>query len=78
MAQIDLDNFIRVEKQRNNVHQKVPATLSSYTISGEKYVQIDTYGRPGRKKPESNSQSLQLDKEAAERLIGILKQEFGI
>jgi hypothetical protein len=33
--------------------------------NGEKYVQIDTYGRATRNMPEKISQSLQFDKESA-------------
>lgn len=78
MAQIDLRNLQRIEKNKNTVHEKVRATYTVFQADGEKYVQLDTYGRIGRENPEKISQSIQLDSEAAKFLVDILKHEFDI
>ena len=76
MAQISLENIKRIEKQRNVIHEKVHTTYSIFELDEKKYVQIDTYGRLDRENPEKISQSIQLDKEAAEFLVNILIKEF--
>ena len=53
MAQINLNNIKRIEKQRNTVHDEVYSTCSVFEIDGERYVQLDTYGRVGRENPEN-------------------------
>ena len=69
MAQISLSSIQKIEKSRNTVHDKVHATYTIFEIGGEKYVQIDTYGRIDRENPEKISQTLQFDKATAEFLI---------
>lgn len=76
MAQISLESIAKIEKFRNTVHEKVHATYTTFEIGGEKYVQIDTYGRIDRENPEKISQSLQFDKSTAEFLIKLLSEEF--
>ena len=76
MAQISLDSIKKVLKTRNTIHEKVHATYTVFEMDGEKYVQIDTYGRIDRENPEKISQSFQLDKQAARFLIDILNEEF--
>lgn len=76
MAQISLDSIKKIFKSRNTVHEKVHATYTVFELGGEKYVQIDTYGRIDRENPEKISQSFQLDKQAAEYLVDILTKEF--
>ena len=63
MAQISLDNIKKIEKNRNTIHEKVHAAYTVFEMDGEKYVQIDTYGRIDRENPEKISQSIQFDKE---------------
>lgn len=76
MAQISLDNIKKIEKNRNTIHEKVHATYTVFEMDGEKYVQIDTYGRIDRENPEKISQSIQFDKETATFLVNLLKEEF--
>ena len=78
MAQIDMNLFDRLEKNRNTVHGKVYATYSSFVTGGKKYFQIDTYGKADRAMPGKISQSLQFDKSSAESLIALLKKEFNL
>ena len=76
MAQIKIEEFERIEKNRNTVHDSVYATYTVFEQSGERYLQIDTYGKSGRENPGKISQSIQINKEMAQILIEMMKQEF--
>lgn len=76
MAQINLNNIKRIEKQRNTVHDEVYSTYSVFEIDGERYVQLDTYGRVGRENPEKLSQTIQLNRDTAKFLAELLSREF--
>ncbi|MFR5857870.1 MAG: methionyl-tRNA formyltransferase [Clostridia bacterium] len=78
MARISIENIRKLEKSRNSVHEKVETTYTIFKMDGEKYVQIDTYGRIGRENPEKISQSFQLDRSTALFLVHLLRAEFGI
>lgn len=78
MAQIDISNLTKVSKERNIVHDQVYATYTVFENNGEKYLQIDTYGKPARENPEKISQSFQFDREAASYLVNLLIEEFGL
>ena len=71
MARISIENIRKLEKSRNSVHEKVETTYTIFKMDGEKYVQIDTYGRIGRENPEKISQSFQLDRSTALFLVHI-------
>lgn len=78
LAQIDLGNIKKIEKQRNTVHEKVHTTYTLFEEGGEKFIQFDTYGRVGRENPEKISQSIQLEKETAQFLVDLLIKEFNL
>ncbi|WP_042149693.1 hypothetical protein [Paucisalibacillus sp. EB02] len=79
MAFIDVKKIKRVEKDCNLIHKEVEASYSSFSsTNGTKYVQIDTYGTNDRLYRGKISQSIQIDKNSAEKLIQILKKEFGL
>lgn len=78
MAQISLDNFVKIQKTRNQLHEKVYATYTAFEKEGQKYVQIDTYGRADRFNPEQVSQSIQLDESTARYLVRLLIKEFDL
>ena len=78
MAQINLNNIKRIEKQRNTVHDEVYSTYSVFEIDGERYVQLDTYGRVGRENPEKLSQTIQLNRDTAKFLVDLLSREFDL
>lgn len=78
MAQINLNSIKRVDKERYNVHEEVYSTYSAFEINGVKYVQIDTYGRVGRENPEKLSQTIQLNKDTAKFVVGLLTKEFDL
>lgn len=76
MAQIDVNNFEKLDKQKIFLHDKVYATYSTFDSLGKHYLQIDTYGRSDREIPGKISQSFQLDEETAKVLYILLKEEF--
>lgn len=78
MAQIDLETVRHIDKDRNTVHIKVHATYTAFELDGQKYFQIDTYGKSGREMPEKISQSIQFDKESAQFFVALLKREFNL
>lgn len=78
MAQIDIDNLKRVNKERNSIHDQVYATYTVFDNNGEKYLQIDTYGKAARENPEKISQSFQFNRKAASYLANLLIEEFGL
>lgn len=78
MARLNLDTIKKIEKERNSVHTKVTTTYSVFCEEGNKYVQIDTYGRSDRDIPEKISQSIQLDRESAKFIVKLLVNEFDL
>lgn len=76
MARLNLDNIKKIEKDRVSVHTKVTTTYSVFGVKGEKYVQIDTYGKNDRAIPEKISQSIQFDRESAKFFVKLLINEF--
>jgi hypothetical protein len=68
--------FTRKERDRVSIHDEIEATYTSFERDGRVLLQIDTYGRNTRQVPGKQSQTLQLDREGAEALYGILKREF--
>lgn len=63
--------------ERNSLHKEIGATYSVFGIDEKRIVQIDTYGSVDREIPGKKSQTIQLDREGAENLFLILKNEFG-
>ena len=49
-----------------------------FVYNGEKYFQIDTYGRKNRQNPNQKSQQIQLDKRSTTYLINILIEYFDL
>ena len=78
MAQISLESIERIEKTRNVLHEKVYTTYTVFEKDGQKYVQLDTYGKDDRDNPEKISQSIQLDEETARFLVKLLIKEFDL
>jgi len=54
----------------------VEAVVRLIECAGEKLVQIDTYGRPGREMPGKLSQSLRLDASAFRKLVELGNRHF--
>ncbi|NLT16952.1 MAG: methionyl-tRNA formyltransferase [Clostridiales bacterium] len=78
MAQINANKFVRIEKQRNNIHEIVSSTYTVFEGNDKKYLQIDTYGKQDREMPEKVSQSFQVDEETARFLINLLIAVFAL
>lgn len=78
MALITEKKFARIEKNRNSIHRPTSATYTIFEKNGERFFQIDTFGSDERIMKEKISQSVQLDKKMAEKLIDILRNEFNI
>jgi len=57
-------------------HDEVEAIVRLVDCGREKFVQIDTYGRPGREKPGKLSQTIRLDQAAFEKLCQVAKSHF--
>lgn len=71
-------NFERREMGRNSLHKEIDATFSVFGDGDAKVLQIDTYGSETREMPGKKSQTLQFDREGAEKLYKILKREFSL
>ncbi|MCZ0704479.1 hypothetical protein J2T56_003001 [Natronobacillus azotifigens] len=79
MALIVESKFNRVDKHKKNVHEEVESTYSIFTAnSGEKYIQIDTYGKSDREIPGKVSQSIQINKTMAKELLKLIEHEFNL
>ena len=78
MAKIDVRKITKIVKDRNTVQDEVSATYTVFEKFGEKYFQIDTYGRSDRIETEKASQIIQIDEISAKELIKLLIKEFGI
>lgn len=76
MAQLDLNNIEELKKTRNTIHEKVYTTYTCFEQYGDKYVQIDTYGKSDRDMPGKISQSIQFNEETAKFLVELLTNEF--
>ena len=66
-------NFSSKEAKRTSRHSEVEATFHVFTEGGETFLQIDTYGAPGRQIEGKVSQSIQLGAEGRAALLVILK-----
>ena len=78
MAKIDVRKIKKIVKDRNTVQDEVSATYTVFEKFGQKYFQIDTYGRSDRIETEKASQIIQIDEISAKELIKLLIKEFGI
>ena len=78
MARLKIDKIIKIDKQRNSVHEEVVGTYTTFESDGEKYLQIDTYGKSEREMPEKISQSFQFNLESAKYIVNLLNKEFNL
>jgi hypothetical protein len=70
--------FKSATAERHSVHPEVECTYISFVSgNGGKYLQINTYGSDTREVKDRPSQMVQFDAEGAERLVKIIKAEFG-
>lgn len=78
MAKINIKNMTKQDKARYSIQEEVEAKYSVFEKDGEKFFQIDTYGRSNRVETEKSSQIIQLDESSAKELIKLLVKEFNI
>ena len=78
MAKINIKTMTKQEKARYSIQEEVEAKYSVFEKDGEKFFQIDTYGRSNRVETEKSSQIIQLDESSAKELIKLLVKEFNI
>ena len=57
-------------------HEEVDAIVRCIECDGEKLVQIDTYGRASREKPNKLSQTIRLNKAAFDKLMKVGASHF--
>lgn len=57
-------------------HDEVEAVVRLIECNGEKLLQIDSYGRPGRETPGKLSQTLRLDEAAFRKLVALGNKHF--
>ena len=67
-----LETLLPKDAKRTSVHGEVEATFHIFDHGGETFLQIDTYGAPGRQIPEKVSQSIQLGRSGISQLKAIL------
>ena len=70
--------FEKLDGERTQLHEEVDAKYVVFERDSKGFVQINTYGRPGREIPGKVSQSIQLDRQGAEALVAILRKAFQI
>jgi hypothetical protein len=55
-------DLVKTTKDRTKIHEPVSrCEYFTFVKDGETYVQLDTYGKPGREQPNTPSQMLQFD-----------------
>jgi len=69
-------HLTELHKERNVVHDPVECGYTSFDKGGSRYLQLDTYGSPGRQIPGKVSQSIQLDVESAGELKALIERTF--
>ena len=76
MAQINENTLSKKDRDRYSIHEKIDSSYSIFSIDGEKFFQIDMYGKSDREIPGKVSQTIQFDKVIAKKIVEILKNEF--
>lgn len=71
-----ITDFHEVAVDNAKVHEGVSCGWRVFSASGERILQLDTYGSEARKLPGKVSQSIQLDQAAAQRLMAIVPEGF--
>lgn len=72
-----IDRFEEVSSGKEVVHRPVTCGWRTFSVDGSPILQLDTYGTAERQIPNKVSQSIQLDRRAAEVLFGLIRDTFG-
>lgn len=73
-----LSNKITKINKNSRVQKEMECTYNVFSVNENGYIQFDTYGTSERKSELKSSQTIQFDRETAEHLIEILKDEFNL
>ncbi len=76
MARLNMETISKTSKERNSIHEKALATYTVFDENGQKFVQLDTYGKSSRANPGKISQSIQFDEDSARFFVNLLIKEF--
>jgi hypothetical protein len=71
-----LHSFSPVTTSKHSRHGPVECGYQVFDVDGDRILQLDTYGSSSRQFQGKTSQSIQLDREAARRLLDLLTQAF--
>jgi hypothetical protein len=71
-----ISQFRAVSADRSSVHKPVTCGWRIVRVDGSVLLQLDTYGSDDREIPDKVSQSIQLDRAAAQELMGLIRQAF--
>ncbi len=71
-----IKKFEHRPNEGTRVHDRVTCGYRWFDVDGQRILQLDTYGSSDRMIPGKVSQSIQLDREAADALLGIIEQSF--
>ncbi len=77
MALITSKKITKINKN-SRVQKETNCTYNVFNFNENKYIQFDTYGTSERKSESKSSQTIQFNRETAEHLIQILKDEFNL
>ncbi|OBG64738.1 hypothetical protein [Mycobacterium sp. E3339] len=72
-----ISEFQHVGSDRNAVHKPVLCGWRSFTVDGQTFLQLDTYGSDERQIPNKVSQSIQLGRDGAATLLKLIQDTFG-
>lgn len=71
-----IEDFHETTSELNKLHGPVECGWRAFAVDGRQLLQLDTYGSSERKIRGKVSQSIQLDEESAQALVGILDRAF--
>lgn len=72
-----ISEFQHVGSDRNGVHKPVLCGWRAFNVDGQTFLQLDTYGSDERQIPNKVSQSIQLDRDGAAKLLRLIQDTFG-
>ncbi|MFK4149464.1 hypothetical protein [Streptomyces sp. NPDC004065] len=71
-----INDFQPVSSDAQRLHGPVTCGYRTFTVDGQRVLQLDTYGSDERKIQGKISQSIQLDIDGARNLLKILEDAF--
>ena len=71
-----IERFERASRERTTVHETTRCEYLCFDLDGVRILQLDTFGSASRKLTSKVSQSIQLDRAGAKRLIQIIREAY--